>query len=363
MLRGPLERDRDRVLHARSFRRLSGKAFLFPADNAWQARTALAVTLEVASAARVIARHLGLDEDLVEVVALAHDLGRPPFGAAGERALDAVLRARGVEGGFSTRVQTLRVVDLLEVRYEHPGLNLTDRAREALCKLDGAPAAPPPGIDPAGLGAGSPPPRESLAVAAARRAVATLSALEDALAAGFVPLAAVLRLPEPAALAERLKSSGGWPRGVFRQRAALHRALAHAVHSDILLASRRRAGAIGPGPRVAPLLARLDELVATRVGSSQAGRRFEAQAERTVATLFERYEDDPRLLDDSVLLRYKELTGRAYLRDLPRAAQEREIASHFRGRAEFARLLADHIAGMTDRHAAQLLETVTAGSC
>ncbi|MCU0230571.1 MAG: HD domain-containing protein, partial [Acidobacteria bacterium] len=165
--RGPFERDRDRIVHSRAFRRLAGKTQLLPGLATTLARTRLTHTIEVATASRVLARHLGLNEDLAEVIALAHDLGQPPFGGAGSRALDQFLtagpgrgapKAAAIAGGpgFEPRAQSLVVVDVLEVRYGHPGVNLTDDARDGLLKLRGDAAAVPEGIDPAGLAPGEP---------------------------------------------------------------------------------------------------------------------------------------------------------------------------------------------------------------
>src|SRR5512139_2214916 len=122
--RGPFERDRDRIVHSRAFRRLSGKTQLLPGLETVQVRNRLTHTIEVSTAARVLARHLGLNEDLAEVVALAHDLGQPPFGVAGSRALDRFLTAglgrsapkgAAIAGpeGFHPRAQSLVVVDLI----------------------------------------------------------------------------------------------------------------------------------------------------------------------------------------------------------------------------------------------------------
>lgn len=121
--RGPYQRDRDRILHSSAFRRLSQKTQVFAGEMGDYHRTRLTHTLEVASIARTIARALRLNEDLVEALAFAHDLGHPPFGHAGEDVLDECLR--GV-GGFNHNAQGVRICELLESSYrEYPGLNLT----------------------------------------------------------------------------------------------------------------------------------------------------------------------------------------------------------------------------------------------
>jgi dGTPase len=133
--RSPFRRDCDRIIHATAFRRLKHKTQVFVFTEGDHYRTRLTHTLEVTQISRALARSLGLDEDLAEALALAHDLGHPPFGHAGERALDACLAAYG---GFDHNAQTLRVVTALERRYpSFDGLNLTWETLEGLVKHNG----------------------------------------------------------------------------------------------------------------------------------------------------------------------------------------------------------------------------------
>ena len=133
--RSAFRRDCDRIIHSTAFRRLKHKTQVFVFDEGDHYRTRLTHTLEVAQMSRALARALGLDEDLAEALALAHDLGHPPFGHAGERALDECLAAFG---GFDHNAQTLRVVTALERRYpDFDGLNLTWETLEGLVKHNG----------------------------------------------------------------------------------------------------------------------------------------------------------------------------------------------------------------------------------
>jgi dGTPase len=142
--RSPFQRDRDRVIHASAFRRLTYKTQVFIPHEGDHYRTRLTHSLEVAQIARTIARQLGLDEDLAETLALAHDLGHPPFGHAGERALDRTLAAHG---GFDHNAQSLRVVTHLEKKYAaFDGLNLSWETLEGLVKHNG-PLAGPHAVD------------------------------------------------------------------------------------------------------------------------------------------------------------------------------------------------------------------------
>ncbi len=133
--RSPFRRDCDRVIHSTAFRRLKHKTQVFVFHEGDHYRTRLTHSLEVAQIARALARQLGLDEDLTETLALAHDLGHPPFGHAGERALDKCLQAHG---GFDHNAQTLHVITALEHRYPNfDGLNLTWESLEGIVKHNG----------------------------------------------------------------------------------------------------------------------------------------------------------------------------------------------------------------------------------
>lgn len=128
------QRDRDRIVHGTSFRRLDGKTQVFLSGTGDHYRTRLTHTIEVASISRTVARALGLNEDLSEAIALAHDLGHTPFGHAGEETLDRLMREHG---GFDHNSQSLRVVEVLEESYpQHPGLNLSFEVLEGLRKHD-----------------------------------------------------------------------------------------------------------------------------------------------------------------------------------------------------------------------------------
>jgi dGTPase len=130
--RSSFQRDRDRIVHGTSFRRLDGKTQVFLNGKGDHYRTRLTHTIEVASVSRTVARALGLNEDLAEAIALAHDLGHPPFGHAGEETLDLLMKEHG---GFDHNEQSLRVVETLEESYpQHPGLNLSHEVLEGLKK-------------------------------------------------------------------------------------------------------------------------------------------------------------------------------------------------------------------------------------
>lgn len=130
--RNAFQRDRDRIIHSAAFRRLEFKTQVFGYGESDYVRNRLTHTLEVSQISRSLARSLNLNEDLTEAIALSHDLGHPPFGHAGERALNECAQAIG---GFNHNIQGLRIVDQLEERYaDFPGLNLSYEVREAFAK-------------------------------------------------------------------------------------------------------------------------------------------------------------------------------------------------------------------------------------
>src|SRR6201981_2507660 len=131
--RNDFQRDRDRVIHARAFRRLEDKTQVFTRRYSDHFRNRLTHTIEVAQITRTIAGALALNVDLAEALALVHDLGHPPFGHAGEKALDAAMRAHGLS--FDHNLHALRIVEDFELRYAaFPGLNLTFEVREGIIK-------------------------------------------------------------------------------------------------------------------------------------------------------------------------------------------------------------------------------------
>jgi dGTPase len=133
-VRTPFQRDRDRIVHSKSFRRLKHKTQVFVAPEGDHYRTRLTHTLEACGIARTVARALGLNEDLTEAIGLGHDLGHPPFGHIGEEALDEALRSRGA-AGFRHNVHSLRVVEVLE--RDGRGMNLTEQVRDGILRHTG----------------------------------------------------------------------------------------------------------------------------------------------------------------------------------------------------------------------------------
>jgi dGTPase len=227
--RGPYQRDRDRILHSAAFRRLSQKTQVFTGEMGDYHRTRLTHTLEVSSIARTMARALALNEDLVEALALAHDIGHPPFGHSGEDVLDECLRG---EGGFNHNAQALRIVERLETRYpQFPGLNLTrevlDGQRQRASK--NAPAT----------GANMSPLLEVQVVDAADSIAYDSHDADDALAIGLLQLPQLLEVPLWREAADRVRT-----RYTNLDDRQLSRAIVHEVINwqvDDLVSGMRRA--------------------------------------------------------------------------------------------------------------------------
>lgn len=132
LYRSEFQRDKDRIIHSKSFRRMEYKSQVYLSQKGDHLRTRLTHTLEVAQLARTISTQLGLNSDLAEAIALGHDLGHTPFGHAGERKIQELLKEYGI--AFKHNVQSVKIVDLLEKKYEYSGLNLTLAVREGILK-------------------------------------------------------------------------------------------------------------------------------------------------------------------------------------------------------------------------------------
>ncbi len=369
--RTAFQRDRDRILHSLAFRRLKHKTQVYVPYEGDHHRTRLTHTLEVAQLSRTIARALGLNEDLVEAMALGHDLGQPPFGAAGRETLAAILagteRLEGIDatvlaasGGFRPNYQSLRVVDRLEQRYDHPGLNLTDAVREGIWKR--APVdeslAYPDWVDE-GLAPGAAALLEGQVVKLADRLARLTHDLEDGIRAGQVSLHAAERLEIGATVANKLGDSYQTRQGRFGRQNALIRGMIHLLVSDTVVES---AGALAGDPgapgvviklsgQVSDMADELEGFIEAQVYRSFTVSRLDARARTFLRGLFAAYYRDPLQLDNYVLLRYRTMFGGVYLRDLPADRVSAEVGARYHGKPGFVRLIADHIAGMSDSFA------------
>jgi dGTPase len=387
-LRLAYQRDRDRVLHARAFRRLKHKTQVFVPHVADHPRTRLTHTLEVGQLGRSVARALGLNEDLVEAIAMAHDLGHTAFGHSGETTLDRILHGlepavglpdKVVEnvGAFKHNYQSLRVVDLLERRYQHPGLNLTDQVREGILKHTRWQVSYPfplPNRD--GLALDEPCHLEGQAVAVGDEIAQQTHDLEDGLRAGSVELADLEGLEAVARVVSTLGPEWRDEPSRSRREHLLIRGLIRLFVVDVVDNSGGRlrtfAGRHGLADDRMAWQDRARELSHTTVWFSadveqvflalkdfiyrfiinhSRVNRQDWRARKVVTALFHAFWFNPLNLPDYVLLRARDELGYPYLRELPLAAIAPEVEGRYHCDPGFARLVADHIAGMSDRFA------------
>jgi len=331
--RSPFQRDRDRIVHSAAYRRLSSKTQVFTGELGDYHRTRLTHTLEVASVARTIGRALRLNEDLIEALALVHDIGHPPFGHAGEDTLDECLAG---EGGFSHNAQALRIVRELETRYyEFPGLNLS---REV---LDGQTTRIH--HDTARLR----PLLEVQVVEAADSITYDTHDADDALELGLLTLDDLLSVELWATAARRVWQRAPGLQGNPLRRAVLHELIDWQV-GDLLnrAGERLQRDAIDSPQKVreaelimvaSPDLAaqkkELEQFLRTRVYRHPDVLQSRLTAQASLRQMFDVYVQRPELLPDS-----------------------------FRRRAERAglrRTIGDYLAGMTDRFAQREFERLT----
>jgi dGTPase len=351
--RSPFQRDRDRIIHCGAFRRLKHKTQVFVEHEGDYYRTRLTHSIEVGQVARTLARTLGLDEDLAEAVALAHDLGHTPFGHTGEDALQACMAAYG---GFDHNAQTLRIVTTLEHRYAaFDGLNLTWETLEGIAKHNG-PLLPAPDAprDTLPLGVAEADAAFPLALhehASAEAQVAAISDdiaynnhdIDDGLRAGLFTAEEARTLPLIGAAFDAVEAE--WP-GLGPSRAqseALRRVFGVMVEDVLAESARRLAEAAPDSPEAVRALGRpvvaFSEPMRAQIAAIRAFlmkrmyrhwrvARMRAKAARVVEELFEGFYEAPMLMPPE--------WGEA-------AAAETA--------ARRARVVADYIAGMTDRFA------------
>jgi dGTPase len=260
-IRTPFQRDRDRVVHSKAFRRLKHKTQVFIAPEGDHYRTRLTHTLETCGIARTVARALGLNEDLTEAIGLGHDLGHPPFGHIGEEALDQALR-EGAGRSFRHNRQSLRVVDVLE--RDGRGLNLTEAVRDGILNHTGSEA---PGT------------LEGRLVRLVDRVAYINHDIDDALRARII-------VPDdlPVAEIELLGPTGG--RRIDR------------LATDIVERSRA-AGDIAQSDEVGGAMLRLRKFMFERVYLGAEARSEHERVHRTLRGLFDHYTEHPEEVPES----------------------------------------------------------------
>jgi dGTPase len=306
-LRSPFERDRDRIIHSGAFRKLEYKTQVFVNHEGDYYRTRLTHTLEASQITRSLARFLYLNEDLAEAIALVHDVGHPPFGHAGEQALQELMQAHG---GFEHNRQALRVVETLESRYpDFEGLNLTWEVREGIVKHGAGLAA-----EAAEYADSGPRPSLEAQLADACDQIAyNAHDVDDGLTAGLITLAELQEVdlwrrvladqPYSSLTPEQAKYLGvrGLINAQVRDVAATVEARIDAWHLHSADAVRAAPGPVAAlSPEMETLNQHLREFLQTRVYRNHRVYRMSVKARRTLEALFRSYRDEPAQLPPGV---------------------------------------------------------------
>jgi dGTPase len=335
--RTAFQRDRDRIIHTTAFRRLEYKTQVFIITEGDYYRTRLTHTLEVAQIGRTVARALGGNEDLIEAICLAHDLGHPPFGHAGEASLRNVMRE---QGGFDHNKQSLRIVTNLERRYpDFPGLNLTYEVREGIVKHETEyDVSNAEGYEPEKRGH-----LEAQIANAADELAYTAHDLDDGLRSGLLSVRQLNGLD----LWEKLRESIGWSSDELDEltRHRIIRRLIGIEVTDLIDATNRRLeengvdsvealqllpfNVVGHSDHMVAMNRQLKDFLYDNMYRHHRVFRMQIKAERILEEIFEAYTAAPEIL--------------------PREIQERARVDE-QGRY---RVICDYIAGMTDRFALQ----------
>ncbi|MFN4263560.1 MAG: deoxyguanosinetriphosphate triphosphohydrolase [Thioalkalivibrionaceae bacterium] len=340
--RSPFQRDRDRIVHSSAFRRLEAKTQVFVSHEGDLFRTRLTHSLEVAQIARSIARALGLAEDLVEAIALAHDLGHTPFGHAGQHALNRCMRDYG---GFEHNLQSLRIVEFLEKHYaDFDGLNLTFETREGILKHCSRQDAERLGEIGQRFLTGSQPGLEAQLANVADEIAYNNHDVDDGLRSGLIDIDALREVEifrsAHDAVVQRYPALSG--RRVHHETI---RRMIDAQVRDLIETSRQaildaKVGSIEDVRSFGQPLIRfsadmkilnqaLKSFLRTRLYKHHRVLRMTTHGERVLTALFDAYRDEPRLIPPEF--------RKAAHDDHEHHPQER--------------IIADYIAGMTDRYA------------
>lgn len=342
--RGAFQRDRDRIIHSISFRRLRHKTQVFVAPDGDHYRVRLTHSLEVSQIGRTIARALGLDEDLTEALCLAHDIGHPPFGHAGEDALQAAMAG---QGGFDHNAHTLRALHVLDCPYPRwPGLNLSWEVLEGLAKHNGPVAAPTWALAQIDAGFDLDLSRwaslEAQVAAVADDIAYDNHDIDDGLRAGFLAFDDLLTLPSAARQwdAIRARFADVAPE---RLQGEFVRDQIGLMVNDVIESTRQRIADLG--------IASLGDVRGAGRMIAGFSEAMAAQERQLKAFMYDRVYHHPRQLEAAALARtVVDSLFLAY------AGDPGLLPTEWRGRLpvaepERSRHIADFLAGMTDRFA------------
>lgn len=377
--RTPFQHDRDRIIHSRAFRRLRGKTQVFTATKGDHYRTRLSHSLEVAQMARSVARVFRINEDLTEAIALGHDLGHPPFGHSGERFLHGILSGQRRDiwefnvGGFKHNLNSLKVVDFFEKYFpDFPGLNLTHWVREGILKhtdltYDDFGRVWDDTLDLSCLHIETDVPTslEGQVVAVCDEVAQVTHDLEDAFRAGILHVNddRLSRVPVYAKAMDMVRR----PFDELNRRSRLIRNLLHILVDALIAATEQRLKArLSNAPIAPPIRDKIVEfdddmhsqvrslqtVLQEAVYSSYEVSRMDAKGELIIERLFAAYVRRPERLSDYAYRKYNDVakaSGQA-ITELTRANVSK-LRPELQKSKVFIRVVAEHIAGMTDSFA------------
>ncbi len=382
--RTSFQRDRDRIVHSRAFRRLKHKRQVFLTSYGDHYRTRLTHTIEVSQLSRTLARALALNEDLVEAIALGHDMGHTPFGHVGEVVLHRIMKGEengGVtltdQGGFKHNYQSVRIVDANETKYDFDGLNLTSPVREGILKhtrlrrhdlhypqfrYDGLEYQ----LDHATT-------LEGQIVAVCDEIAQRTHDLEDGIRAKYVSLENVRKQPLIRIVEQHTGLSMSEMSNGFLYRNRLIRKLVNFLVTDVIeqtlknmqsfYAKNQRYSFIDEqlvwfSPEIDPDQANLDTFIMKEIILKAKEERSDDKAIETITTLFRLFYSYPNLLPPFALVKCMNPTQIPVLYEAPQEKRA-EIGSQLQQHKSFARAVCDHVAGMTDQYAEKYFDILS----
>jgi len=368
--RTAFQQDRDRIIHSRAFRRLKHKQQVFLVSEGDHYRTRLTHTLEVAQLARTMAKALGLNETLVEAIALGHDLGHTPFGHVGEVVLnnilngeddlDGMLKTKNI-GGFKHNYQSLRVLDKIEKKYQFDGLNLTSYVREGIVKhtrlLRRKYSYPEFIYEGLFFEKDQATTLEGQVVAVCDEIAQRTHDLEDGIRASMVEIEQVRKLKIANIIEQKLAIKGLIKKDRYYYRNRLIHGIINLLVDDVIKVSLKNIKRfylqknrqtffdeeiVRFSDALHPLQSELNKFIYEEIIYNSAGNDYKNANKNMLRNIFKRYLKKPSRLPDYILKRIKNTSGKKLKQSENQRVPEQ---------ANFVRIIADHIAGMTDSFA------------
>lgn len=368
--RTAFQRDRDRIVHSRTFRRLKHKQQVFLISEGDHYRTRITHTMEVSQLSRTLAKALGLNDELVEAIALGHDLGHTPFGHIGEVVLNEILSGKDILngvlegknlGGFKHNYQSVRVVDLLEKKYEFDGLNLTSPVREGILKhtrlFRDRYSYPNFYYDGLHFELDMATTLEGQVVAICDEIAQRTHDLEDGVRAGLAELEQILELEIIKLVEQKYKLKSLFKKDRYTYRNKIINGLINILIDDIVYTTLRNIErfynqkkrlqffdeeVVRFSDEMDPLQSRLNDFIYQEIIFKGRGHDINNQNKNIIRTIFQCYVENPSRLSNFIFKRVKEIESRQRVEWNPSTGARDDNS---------LRIIGDHVASMTDRFA------------